>query len=143
MTVPVMLRAGMGDPILKTLGLGEGTHLPDTRGNLCHWGKWDTRRDLVTGELGACRTAHLSKRATDSVVVKLPSAAVAMAVTWFPWVPIYSGRSKLRGETYEARLPVKMDQHAHPHHKRRGSNSTRLPSSAEDEVHTQCLQAIL
>lgn len=102
-----------------------------------------TRRDLVTGELGAGRTAHFSEQARNSAVAKLPSAALAMAVTWPPWVPTYSGRSKLRGETYGARPPVQMDQQALHHHKRCGSNATRLTSSAEDEVDMQCLQAIL
>lgn len=51
-TVLVTLRAGTGDPVWKRLGPGEGNH-PPTRDqkNLCHWGKWETRNDLVT-ELG-------------------------------------------------------------------------------------------
>lgn len=65
-TISVLLRAGIGEPILKTLHLGEGTHLLEARRNPCLWGKWGTGRDLVTGDLGTGRTAHLSERARGS-----------------------------------------------------------------------------
>lgn len=48
----LQLRMGVGVPIPKGLGPGEGTHLLETRRNLCH-------RDVVPGDLGTGRTAHL------------------------------------------------------------------------------------
>lgn len=56
--------------MLESLGPGEGAHLLETGGNLCHWG-------LVTGDQGKGRAAHLA----NCTVAELLRAAVARVAT--------------------------------------------------------------